>query len=339
MYPPLLLLVYTLLPAYTHAISWPKGNARVSQETVNAALGAHSDEIAHIIRGTESLQAYNRKPDCFRRATGLIQTRCSELDMDEDERISAAISMTLCELSTANHHSPLECVAFSAESRISQTIVKEGSHRSCVEALSRSAQYWSSYSGYLREVSQLCYAFRRWNDIDTARDIYRNATLENLAFLQHMSAREITLHKAEETSHAILQDILEGVAELRISSTDAQSVLQQLIQGVSVGLGQSTQAMTDAITSLLARAGHDQTEAVSRVNSAIDGVIQRHSTSLNLVATSLEQSLQDEIKGVLLHLGQQFSDIRDIAVRNNQGHAQTHEVHDIRRTRLTRICL
>ena len=51
-------------------------------------------------------------------------------------------------------------------------------------ALSRSAQFWSSYSGYLREMracspdicvicylstvvilAQLCYAFRRWNEI------------------------------------------------------------------------------------------------------------------------------------------------------------------------------
>ncbi|KAI0732618.1 hypothetical protein C8Q72DRAFT_773951 [Fomitopsis betulina] len=153
----------------------------------------------------ESLQAYSRKPDCFRRAAARIQTRCAELDMDEQERIRAAISMTICELYTASHSPPLECAAFSTRLHPAHTAANGESHTSCVEALSRSAQYWSSYSGYLREVSQLCYAFRRWNDIDTARDIYHNATLEKLAFLQHMNAREATLHATEESSRAILQ--------------------------------------------------------------------------------------------------------------------------------------
>ena len=40
---------------------------------------------------------------------------------------------------------------------------------------------------------------------DTAREIYQNATLEKLAFLRHMNAREATLRKAEEASRAVLQ--------------------------------------------------------------------------------------------------------------------------------------
>ena len=106
--------------------------------------------------------------------------------MDEQERVrgmcfafrssqvndmsSAAISMTLCELSTASHSPPMECTGFTVASHSSSTPATGESHRSCVEsvayvdymrvdgpdchdrALSRSAQYWSSYSGFLREV-------------------------------------------------------------------------------------------------------------------------------------------------------------------------------------------
>ena len=94
-------------------------------------------------------------------------------------------------------------------------------------ALSRSAQYWSSYSGYLREIrehlcheisyeplvhisvpitAQLCYALNRWNDIgivritrmqtelecrlDTARSFYRNATAESLNSFRLLNLRE-----------------------------------------------------------------------------------------------------------------------------------------------------
>ena len=92
-------------------------------------------------------------------------------------------------------------------------------------SLARSAQFWSSYSGYLREVrtsvlpfyhayifelhlsvAQLCQVFRRWNDIgalryffgvlvvilllDLARDIYRNATMEKIALIRFILDRE-----------------------------------------------------------------------------------------------------------------------------------------------------
>ncbi|KDQ60278.1 hypothetical protein JAAARDRAFT_126349, partial [Jaapia argillacea MUCL 33604] len=144
----------------------------------------------------DALDEYSRKPDCFKRAAGSLRLRCSELDMHEDERIKAALSLTLCEIATARHHSaPMECATFSHDS--SWFDAGDGSHHDCVEALSRSAQFWSSYSGYLREVPQLCHAFRRWNDIDTAKDIYRNATLEKLALIRLMAQREKKTDEAQ----------------------------------------------------------------------------------------------------------------------------------------------
>ncbi|KAL6305991.1 hypothetical protein BKA93DRAFT_730248, partial [Sparassis latifolia] len=153
----------------------------------------------------ESLESYTRERDCFRHAAGRIQMRCGQLDMDEGERIKAAISMTLCELATAKHHAPpLECASFAPDADTPDTLSSTESLGCCVDALSRSAQYWSSYSGYLREVPQLCYAFRRWNDIDTARDIYKNATIEKMALLRYLNDREIRLHEGSQLSRRIL---------------------------------------------------------------------------------------------------------------------------------------
>ncbi|KAJ7924817.1 hypothetical protein B0H13DRAFT_1507122, partial [Mycena leptocephala] len=54
---------------------------------------------------------------------------------------AAAISMTLCEISTgARDAIPLECI------ESSYNIQGE-----CVDALARSQQFWTSYSGYLRD--------------------------------------------------------------------------------------------------------------------------------------------------------------------------------------------
>ncbi|KAK6971398.1 hypothetical protein R3P38DRAFT_2519010 [Favolaschia claudopus] len=105
--------------------------------------------------------------------------------------------MTICELATAEEQAPLECRSVP---------LKEASD--CVRcdtlsmtfmptlidwvfrAIKSIPQAWTSYSGYLREIPQLCFAFRRWNDIDSARDIYRNATLEVTSFLHMMSSKE-----------------------------------------------------------------------------------------------------------------------------------------------------
>ncbi|THV04789.1 hypothetical protein K435DRAFT_648883, partial [Dendrothele bispora CBS 962.96] len=100
---------------------------------------------------------FSRRSDCFRKVAGKIRLRCSELDMSEAERVQSAISMTLCELATAKHHSPpMECSPFSLDRLSSdigsENLSNEGLQGECVSALSRSAQFWSSYSGYLREI-------------------------------------------------------------------------------------------------------------------------------------------------------------------------------------------
>ncbi|KAF8067630.1 hypothetical protein FPV67DRAFT_1416278, partial [Lyophyllum atratum] len=139
----------------------------------------------------DSLNNYARRPDCFRRAAGLIRSHCAQLDMNESERVNAAISMTLCELATAKHYSiPLECVPFALDSDALRSPPVFRLQGECVEALSRSAQFWSSYSGYLREVPQLCFAFRRWHDIDTAREVYKNITSHQATLLRYLISRE-----------------------------------------------------------------------------------------------------------------------------------------------------
>ncbi|KAF8552486.1 hypothetical protein OG21DRAFT_1416066, partial [Imleria badia] len=153
------------------------------------------------------LQSYQRKPDCFQDAINLVKARCEESRMDEQERIQAAIGMTMCELATARHYlPPMECAAY-AKVGHKHSPTPQGQAR-CVDALSRSAQFWSSYSGYLREIPQLCFTFRRWIDIDTAKDIYRNVTEEKSMLVRFLIERE----KGSKTT----QELWGKMAEVRI---------------------------------------------------------------------------------------------------------------------------
>ncbi|KIM42130.1 hypothetical protein M413DRAFT_70806, partial [Hebeloma cylindrosporum] len=107
-----------------------------------------------------ALQAYSQKPDCFKKAASYIRAKCTDLDIDEAARVNAAISMTLCELATARHYSlPLECAPYNTQGGRSSSPISSRVQGECVDALARSAQFWSSYSGYLREVRALSFYF------------------------------------------------------------------------------------------------------------------------------------------------------------------------------------
>ncbi|KAL1706477.1 hypothetical protein EV121DRAFT_278748 [Schizophyllum commune] len=181
-------VVALVLPFIVDARFWPGRRVDTrGQQDSSAHIGASDAEIALVGAYQGALDAYARRPDCFKDSAALISARCEELDSREDERVRAAISMTLCELATAKHHTPpLECAPFALGTDV---LSSDGAVGECVNALSRSAQYWSSYSGYLREIPQLCFAYRRWHDIDTAKEIYRNATLRELQVLRTMDAR------------------------------------------------------------------------------------------------------------------------------------------------------
>ncbi|KAM5531414.1 hypothetical protein V8D89_014938 [Ganoderma adspersum] len=188
--------------SWVYAPSRQGKNSAMPESSIDGGLPPA--EVAAILQGSRSLDSYAKKPDCFRRAASMLQMRCGDLETDENERVKAAISMTLCEIATGEHaSSPLECEPFRSDSNnLYETHLEVG--RKCVSALSRSAQYWSSYSGYLREVTQLCYAYQRWNDIDTAKEAHKNTTMEAMNVLRYLTDREKRMERTYEDSRSVV---------------------------------------------------------------------------------------------------------------------------------------
>jgi len=85
-----------------------------------------------------------------------------------------------------------------------------------LRALSRSAQFWSSYSGYLREVSQLCFAFRRWSEIDSAKSIYKEIVEQKKGLLETLKRQADIREKRDNEGWERLQKVgkeVEGVGD------------------------------------------------------------------------------------------------------------------------------
>ncbi|KAL0958347.1 hypothetical protein HGRIS_000492 [Hohenbuehelia grisea] len=216
--------------------------------------------------------------------------------MSEEQRVRAAISMTLCELATAKHHAPpLECLAFSVEAPRFTDVDRSESQGVCVDALSRSAQFWSSYSGYLREIPQLCYAYRRWNDIDTAKNLYRNATIGSHEFLRLLLLREEKLHAALSGFEIPIKDIIglrydmaELASKMERSSKQSVSVVQDAIR-----------ELNDALVSGMVDFQVREAEAYSHSMILVDTVVQRLNTQLSITLSgslsSLSRTLEDRL--------------------------------------------
>ncbi|OBZ78409.1 Nuclear fusion protein KAR5 [Grifola frondosa] len=306
------LLNVFLLP-HVHAISWTKSSSTIWKADVPLSenqLGL--DEIATIFHHADTLETYARKPDCFKRAASLIRTQCGELDLNEDERIKAALSMTLCEIATATHSSaPLECAPFVPDSNY-PTIPREQSHRVCVEALSRSAQYWSSYSGYLREVPQLCYAFRRWIDIDTARDIYKNATMENKALLAFVANRETRLQQTYQDTDRMLKEIRDVLQNLQASSSDIDVASNEMAAMLHQGFVKIGDALETLVLDMQKRNEENEKRAISHMNNAFGTAIQEFDTSLSTLLPLFERMLRDQLNQIFSSVAGQHQGIMNL---------------------------
>ncbi|KAK7033668.1 hypothetical protein VNI00_012668 [Paramarasmius palmivorus] len=259
----------------------------------------HENEIGALLLKRDALVEYSQRSDCFRNVADVIRLRCERLDMDEKERVEAAISMTLCELATAKHHSiPLECSSFSIKQPPSFD-TQPDSRSECVSALSRSAQFWSSYSGYLREIPQLCFTFQRWHDIDIARNIYHNITVEKLAFVKLLQEQE------REKAHRS-EAWMNGLADLINITTYMRDISQQ-IEDSSIAARsrlQMIEGIAAAVSSLLKQSEHDRTLSIKRTDDALSVLTENYSILMQNLMSDLEERLN-------IQLGRVFAKTQD----------------------------
>ncbi|CAO1615922.1 unnamed protein product [Sympodiomycopsis kandeliae] len=174
-------------------------------------LGLSNAEFEAIFANRQSLRLFQSKSDCFLEAASRVKAICQQgLENDDpNHKIRFAIALTKCELATARLKAPLECEGISLKSskggeRLENSKVGSESYdthfslTTCVEALSRSSQFWSTYSGYIREASQLCLALNEAVEVNFAKDVYRNITMEKQAILKFIKTNaEMGVRKSE----------------------------------------------------------------------------------------------------------------------------------------------
>ncbi|GAB1522951.1 hypothetical protein RhiTH_006079 [Rhizoctonia solani] len=295
-----------------------------------------------------ALKFHSERSDCFRDASLVLQSSCESFQFNASERVRVAVEMTLCELATAEQVSlPLECKKMHAKP--SQKTVSQ-----CVElslpllALARSAQHWSSYSGYLREIPQLCTAYRRLHEIDHAKAIYANLTNEKISFLSSLNGhyyalslrqRELSELNKIQAGVVMLSDKI--LAEARASNqrafADLEGRLGAILSEVQADLSlvtKNTQASIDTTarsldavalswSSRLMAFGHrldimweETFDRKLALEQAIDNMRERVSQSeaqleLQLVTTEKLQTLSSDVSSSIEHANSQLRSASD----------------------------
>ncbi|KAK7693481.1 hypothetical protein QCA50_003049 [Cerrena zonata] len=277
-------VIISLISAASAGLSWSSAPSKSNQK-----LESNELEVNHLYRLTDNLDAYMRRPDCFRTVASSIRSQCTNMETQQNERVQAAISLTLCELATAKQHStPMECTPFDSRLGSVSFDQSEGIQGQCVEALSRSAQHWSSYSGYLREIPQLCFAFLRWNEIDTAREVYKNTTVEHLSFLMELKRSQNIRDNSDAVASEIIQDIKRAMSQFESSSIGFQQAFDESIvsrrtrEEETIDMLQHTILDLQAYNELILQSWRET------MNDTATALATQHASSTMSVVSSLE---------------------------------------------------
>ncbi|GAA5822483.1 hypothetical protein JCM5353_000524 [Sporobolomyces roseus] len=239
-------------------------------------------------------------PSCFFLALSSLPTTspCETLAHSDSQRSEIAVRMALCEIGTAqNGRSPRECVEWSKE--------KE-SLGHCIESLSRSPQYWASYSGYLRDIVTHCSTFRRWADIELARELHKSSasTFQDVLFrlrkyedsrLERQAHEAVVLSDLQKVDLAALSSRLSSSASSIQDIYSNQDVSMKGIQTELASLLIDLQTLPNELQLSLKSIAQDhgnllaQLATVSRQEA--QEVVVEHRTSLNELSRQVDQRL------------------------------------------------
>lgn len=302
---------------------------RVGLAASFSVLGLLSQEHSAIFSAHQALASLRGKPDCFQKALAAFELQCGEYFRgDQIQKIqseskahnscywlaaltnlplrplAAAVALTQCDLSTANQHLPSECQGISSKP-------PQSSLSRCIEAISRSPQQWSTYSGYTRELPSLCFALRREKDVNDAQRLYEDMAQEKQALLKALHRMHTSSEAERKRAVAAMNDQLASLKELvtRLHTTAeeaheaselvAASAAQSFKASVSNALKQAQEARQGALDVL----SQQLPDWISRtMESELHRVLQVHAEDLSvMISSKLGTALTDLQYGLAEH--------------------------------------
>ncbi|CAN3372893.1 hypothetical protein DIRU0_C11782 [Diutina rugosa] len=154
--------------------------------------------------------ATNEISDCYASAISLVYPYCDSItNLPPLVRKLATVQLVICELNESTVTTPPSCVG-----------VTEATLSSCIQALERSPQWWTTYTSYFKHINEVCYQYSLPIEskllFDQYRDSFSNLTTLvqdighnlNLVVRSHrLKSKEIvdwTVNELSDQYHSVL---------------------------------------------------------------------------------------------------------------------------------------
>ncbi|KAJ3137558.1 hypothetical protein HDU90_001961 [Geranomyces variabilis] len=236
------------------------------------------------------VQAYETEGNgCFKAAVTKLKAGCSTLSLGEEKKITYAVYLTRCEIATASIPIPRECEPHAVDVDV----------YACVEILSHVPQLWTSYSGYVREVVNMCFAAQYENHRDTVEQLFNNVTAHQISSYRLLRRQ----HKDMESWHNQQMRRLTKVEQLQVSLISQADEIKTSAKSASVitqGLDINLTAALGTVQEILQKQSEIQTVAdkLAETTTALAGVMN---DGLENSAARVE-SIDSTLKRVVLDI-------------------------------------
>ncbi|KAI8907503.1 hypothetical protein DFJ77DRAFT_181475 [Powellomyces hirtus] len=244
------------------------------------------------------LQTYEAKGNgCFKAAVAQVKAGCSTLGINEREKITYAVHLTRCEISTASIPIPPECQREATDLDV----------YACVEILSRVPQLWTSYSGYVREVVNMCFAIQYENHQNTVERLFNNVTMHQISSYrllrrQHMDMenwhnQEIgRLARVESLQQRLLTQAGDIEASAK-SATDAVAGLDTSMNAALMAIKHIIHQQSEArvVAELLMKTTENLSDAVKTELSGTAETVHAMDSNINRVASDVGKIVEQEL--------------------------------------------
>ncbi|EGO29352.1 hypothetical protein SERLADRAFT_412890 [Serpula lacrymans var. lacrymans S7.9] len=196
-----------------------------------------------------------------------------------------AISMTLCELATARHHSPpLECSAF-ADSRI-PFVSTSHVQGDCVER-------WNDI-GTINDLAGLKILI--YIPTDTAKDIYRNATLEKISLIRFMLGREKAMKDVVQSWERTSEDLRNIIIALSDSSGRIRSSADVMVSRMEDSIHKILSHVDREVLDLQDRHNDASLKSTMKIHNLLEEISLRHADSLSMLLPNFQDSLTSQLQ-------------------------------------------
>ncbi|KAI9015052.1 hypothetical protein BC832DRAFT_603752 [Gaertneriomyces semiglobifer] len=252
---------------------WPDSpflDMRNNQETESHLSREERLALEH---ASGAVSKYQRRDDgCFKAAVANLKAGCSELQLEDVDKIRYAVHLTRCEIATANIPIPLECTGDHLDVNV----------YSCVQTLSHVPQLWTSYSGYVREVSSMCFAIRYETTRDYIENLFHNVTRAQIAGLKLLRYQQADLRKYHTEELAHIKVVRDAQNDLLEESANIKTLAQHAVAFAN-SLDDNLRSSIDKMSTLFEsqeKTEHAMDNALSRADSLSNVVVERFTDTL-----------------------------------------------------------